>query len=131
MFTVSKYFLCETPAWKHLNLIALHVCLYQKSYAQITSIALSVLEKAAGRSHVTQLRALPACGSQHSTLMALASESAAPSARSALSPHLCTPLLCLTHCCPLLSEDVLDFLPQPASQVFSMYLHDIQCLYVL
>lgn len=35
MFTVSKCFLCEALAWKHLNLIALYVCWYQKSYAQI------------------------------------------------------------------------------------------------
>uniref|UniRef100_A0A2I2ZTL8 Uncharacterized protein n=1 Tax=Gorilla gorilla gorilla TaxID=9595 RepID=A0A2I2ZTL8_GORGO len=35
MLTVSRCFLCEALAWKHLNLIALYVCLYQKSYAQI------------------------------------------------------------------------------------------------
>nr|AAV71014.1 SKCG1 [Homo sapiens] len=35
MLTVCKCFLCEALAWKHLNLIALYVCLYQKSYAQI------------------------------------------------------------------------------------------------
>uniref|UniRef100_A0A2R9A8T1 Uncharacterized protein n=1 Tax=Pan paniscus TaxID=9597 RepID=A0A2R9A8T1_PANPA len=35
MLTVCKCFLCEALAWKHLNLIALYMCLYQKSYAQI------------------------------------------------------------------------------------------------
>lgn len=46
-FTVSKYFLCETPAWKHLNPKVLHVCLYQKLYTQ-THPSFSFLEEATG-----------------------------------------------------------------------------------
>ena len=38
MFTVSKYFLCETLAWEHLNPKVLHVCLYQKLYTQTHSL---------------------------------------------------------------------------------------------
>lgn len=49
-FTVSKYFLCETPAWKHLNPKVLHVCLYQNCiHRHIQALASQRKQLAAGR----------------------------------------------------------------------------------
>lgn len=83
MFTVSEYFLCEAPAWMHLNLIALYVCLYPKSYAQIHR-----LPSASRRKQLLMrlLGLLALWVPAQPTLVALAIQSAAPSAENAPSP---------------------------------------------
>lgn len=117
MFTVSKYFLCEAPAWKHLNLIALHVCFYQKSYAQTHRLPSASLRKqlAAVMSHSCE-GCWPA-GPSTAHSWPLLQETLLPLPAMPF-PDLCIPLLSLIHHHHLFSEVFLDFLSQPEFQVF-------------
>lgn len=127
MFTVSKYFLCEAPAWKHLNLIALHVCLYQKSYAQV--------HRWPSASQRKQLAAV----------MLGSCWSSGPCTADSLRPRLLKIHCSLCQECPYpptspdpfiswliaaTSSQNLFLISSPA-WVFSAYLHNTQCLYVL
>lgn len=122
MFTVSKYFLCETPAWEHLNPKVLHVCLYQKLYTQ-THPCFTFPEEAAGCRDHSLVGPCPGHSLTKGTQWAFKQKSLA---KNALSLHF-SPLLFL-HSYHLLSESFLGFFPQPELKVFSIYLHSGQRL---
>lgn len=106
MLTVSKYFLCETPAWKHLNPKALHVCLYQNCIHRHIQ-ALASWEEATAAGRVALWVPVQSTLSQRNTVSFWTQVFWA---KNALSLHFSSPLLCL-HCHHLLSESFLGFLP--------------------